>query len=302
MERRFAMILTMLAGASTASASPARLEIVGDACSLDTLDAQIAQLASTDDGEQPVRVETVRTADGVQANIWFPAGPEGQRGPRVVEASTCSQLTESAALVIAMALPERARADEPATRTVTSEVVAAGDTAVASNGEVAVEHPTHLGIYVSGGSGISTHGPRGRLLVGASARRGALSLGLEARVDADETYAISEMAGIQVSRAAAALGGCVHRGSFGVCGVASVGTIHGAGVGLHAARDVHTPMVATGLRLTWERTLVGPIAVRAYAEAQALLTETTFDVDLMPVWKSERVEGSGGLGLLARFL
>jgi hypothetical protein len=95
--------------ARTAAASPVQLELLGDACTLDTLEAEVTHLASPEvaaGAPTRVRVETSREADAYSANVWFPERTDGRRGPRVVSAATCTQLTESVALVIAMALTE----------------------------------------------------------------------------------------------------------------------------------------------------------------------------------------------------
>ena len=76
----------------------------------------------------------------------------------------------------------------------------------------------------------------------------------------------------------------------------------GNGIGLRAAQTAYTPVAATALRLMWEQPLRGALSIRAALEAQLLLGSTQFEVDFMPVWTSQRVEGSGGLGLVARFL
>ena len=81
-------VLAVLLFARTTAAGPAQLEVVGDACSLGELDAEVTALAANSGATPPTRV-------------------------RVVSAASCSELVESIALVIAMAL-EEARADEDA--------------------------------------------------------------------------------------------------------------------------------------------------------------------------------------------
>jgi hypothetical protein len=309
--RLIAAALFTVTFARTAVASPVQLEIVGDACTLDTLEAEVTQLVSprlSTSSPTRLRVEALRDSTGFVANIWFPDRVDGQRGPRVVSAATCAQLVESVALVIAIALPEAAaEAERP--NLATEEPPASAEpsatsieTALVQTVALPAARETAFDLYVAGGSGFSAKGLRGQLLIGTRARRGAGSLGVQLRADAPEERPVTELGRVRVLRSELSVSPCLHLGSIAGCGVASVGAFHGSGIGLHAARSAFAPLISTGLRVTWEHDLAGPVAVRAYIETEAVLTSTQFEVDYMPVWTSGRFEGSGGLGVIARFL
>jgi hypothetical protein len=307
---RFVLASLGIALAATAAAAgPVQLETAGDACGLDGLDAQIERLAPPDlASTAKVRVEVTRGTDGFVGETWFP--DRAEIGRRTVNAATCDQLVDSIALVIAMALPGATApiADPPPP--VTPPPVAPPrarprashiETAVVANAEPAPPRDSRYDLYIAGGSSISASGLRTQLILGARTRRGASSLGVELRGDAPEDRVISPIASIQILRAELTATPCLHAGGFAGCAVASLGTFHGSGRRLYAARRAFAPLVSAGVRIGWEHELSDRLAARVYFDAQALVTTTKFDVDNMPVWESQRVEGSGGVSLLAHF-
>jgi hypothetical protein len=114
MVRGVVAVLVVAATATPAAASPIRLEVSGDACSLASLETQLTALAGTDPVDAAaaagVRVEVTKPAHGYQAQIFFDDGDGAIRGPRVVEAKSCGELLQSVALVVVMALPDRPQA------------------------------------------------------------------------------------------------------------------------------------------------------------------------------------------------
>ena len=139
-------------------------------------------------------------------------------------------------------------------------------------------------------------------MLGTRVQRRAFSLGLQLRADAPEEQLVADVAGVRIVRTELSLSPCIHRGTLAGCFAAGIGAIRGEGIGLRAPRTAIASVATTALRLTWERRLRGPVSIRAALEAHVLLTAAQFEIDYMPVWTSERFEGSGGLGLIARFL
>lgn len=300
MRRGVVAVLVVAAAARAAEASPIRLDVTGDACSLDGLEARLTALAGTDpvDASAAAAVRIEVTAPGA-ARIFFDDGVGAIRGPRIVDATSCVELAESVALVIAMALPDR---PAPVAAPVAAESKPAPvETAIVVAHEPARSTPITFDVLAAGGGGVSAHGLAGQLIAGARVRSGALSVDAELRADAPQQVVLAQMAGIEVTRAQVSLGPCVHAGGFAGCAVASVGAFHGSGSGLVSARSAYSTLVAGGARVTWEHAITDRLALRLHAGVDALATTTVFDVDHMQVWVSPRIEGSAGIGVLAHF-
>lgn len=312
-----------LAVTTGASAEPPIISIHGDACDLSTLDAELAQmLADKPVGGSRVSLVTGRSDQTLSAEVLF-VGADGQRhGPRIVTASSCDDLRDSIALVIVLALPDAsagAPADarepsEPETGTPRSEpatphpiqppapTLPVEDLAIARSVRAEARSALSIDGYISGASTVTNRGLNEQLLLGVRLRRGRSSLSLQARVDAPEDVRVTETGKIVVTHADVSVAPCVHITSFAGCALVGIGLLRGSGEALHSGRDAVTPVLATGLRIGWEHFLTSNLAVRVHVDGRALLTTTTFDVDYMPVWESSRLEGSAGVGLLARFL
>ncbi len=291
---RVVIVLALLA--ASASAQPRRVDVIGEACDASALADDVAKL----DGEvldasasASVRVELVAPFG---ARVSFVAGDGTIAGPRVIEAQSCDELVTSIALVIAMTPtaapsppPPRAPIRYDAALEVTRSVVVAAPAVV------------RWDAIVGGAGSVDAGGPEGRLAIGVCWRRGDRSLGAELRGDLpdDRTLAVGR---IDVLRAELAVTPCLHRGELAACALAAAGVWRGAGIGLLTERAVLAPVATLGVRIAWERGITGWLALRAYLDADALVTTTRFDVDAMPVWTSPRVEAIAGLSLLARFL
>jgi hypothetical protein len=340
MVRGVVAAFVVAATATPAAASPIRLEVSGDACSLDSLETQLTALAGTDPIDAAaaagVRVEVTRPAHGYQAQIFFDDGNGAIRGPRVVEAKSCGELVQSVALVVVMALPDQASSEpapveepeqsepapveepahaEPAPAAERKQVerlpasppvappAVGRETAIVVSVEPSrdASGPANLDVFAAGGGGISTHGFAGQLILGARIERGRVSLAAEVRADAPEQLVVAQMASVRVFRSQLSLAPCVHAGAFAGCVVASAGAFHGSADGLASERSVYSPLLSTGARVIWEHPLTERLALRVHAGIDALVTTTSFDVDHMRVWVSPRFEGSTGVGVLAHF-
>lgn len=340
MVRGVVAAFVVAATATPAAASPIRLDVSGDACSLDSLETQLTALAGTDPIDAAaaagVRVLVTRPAHGYQAQIFFDDGNGAIRGPRVVEAKSCGELVQSVALVVVMALPDQVSSEsapveepeqsepapveelaraEPAPAAEPKQVelppasppvapLAVGrETTIVASVEPSrdASGSANLGVFAAGGGGISTHGVAGQLILGARIERGRVSLAAEVRADAPEQLVVAQMASVHVLRSQLSLAPCVHAGAFAGCVVASAGAFHGSADGLASERSVYSPLLSTGARVIWEHPLTERLALRVHAGIDALVTTTSFDVDHMRVWVSPRFEGSTGVGVLAHF-
>ena len=98
-----------LASVSVASADPVRLEVTSDRCDLAPVRTTVAALAGKDPFDDAagrvIRIDGTELTDAPIARIWFDDGHGRLRGPRVVEAASCTELVDSVALVVTMALP-----------------------------------------------------------------------------------------------------------------------------------------------------------------------------------------------------
>lgn len=311
MGRGFVAAFAMVAAAKAASASPIRLQVSGNGCSLDSLEAQLTDLAGADpiDPAAPatLRIATSQTRDSYEAQIVFDDGKQTIRGPRLVTAATCAELVQAVALVVVMALPREAAA-APAAMAPEAPAPAHGREATATTATTAIVAaseprapgaPLAIDVLAGGAGGFTSQGVQAQLLVGARIRRAAGSLGIELRADVPRDYPVSPMASIAVFRTQLSVSPCVHAGSIAACAVASAGAIHGSGDGLVSARSAYLPLVAGGVRLAWEHPISARLAVRLHIDIDALLTTSRFDVDHMQVWASPRFEGGAGLGIVA---
>jgi hypothetical protein len=313
MVRGLTTLLVALAAVS-ASASPLRLHVTGDACDFASLEPQLAQMLGADpvDSNAPASAE-IDVANASEARVSFDDGNGLVRGPRVVTAASCNDLVKSVAIVIATALPDEQAAppapeapavvvaqpvQAPAPPTITIEPVPAEvDVAPAIN---APSH-SHTDVYAAGAAGITAAGADGQAIIGVRLRRSFASISAELRGDAPQQFSAERMGNIDVARAQISISPCAHFGAFATCAIAGAGTIHGSGAGLTSPREAYTPLLTAGLRMTWELALTRRIALRIHLDADALLTTTRFDVDDMNVWESPRFEASAGLGVLAHF-
>lgn len=308
----------------TASARPVRLDQAGT-CDLHGLDARVAGLTGgdpfDDEASAGISVRTRADAGKVIAEIRTDDGNHHITGPRIVSAATCNELLDATATIVAMAiaaLPPPAQIDaDDADDDLPPELLPASERKSAAPRSPAVDPDpdpeagsiratasrssrNQLAILVGGAGTTSGDHTMAQAMAGIRLRRGGRSLTLEAHVDSPESMDAG-VGHIAVWRAEATLSPCLHFGTFAGCALASLGTIHGESTGFIGSRSAATPLVGFGGRATWEHPLTDRWALRVHLDVSALATETRFDVDNMAVWKSQRVEGSAGIGVFAQF-
>ena len=71
--------------------------------------------------------------------------------------------------------------------------------------------------------------------------------------------------------------------------------------GLLRERSIASQVLFTGVAAMWEHALTQRIALRAHVQADVLLTTTDLQVDHMSVWRSPRIDGAAGLGIVVQF-
>jgi hypothetical protein len=137
------------------------------------------------------------------------------------------------------------------------------------------------------------------LAVQVAARRGALSLALEARADYPREATVGDGA-VSAFVAAGALVPCFHLNRFAFCGVFMAGALRGGSRDLFEARSDATPWAAAGARLAVEVGLGQRWALRLQGDLLAPFTRTTLSVGAEDVWKTPPVSGAFGLVVAAR--
>lgn len=338
-----AAIVMVLAASRPARADDltARLAFAGDACDREPIERRVRELAQRDPFDPAaawvVDVRIERRGDDVAAVVRL-VDPDGiAHGERAVEAKSCTALSASVALVIAMALaqslPEPVAAapvDEATPLRVEPPVEPVAPPPVQEARRVEpvalprvddaprVERPrvveplvsapveSQAGTPVSGrparfgvlGGMASNERGLPAVLLGARYRRGARSISLELGVHAADSRAIAPGT-IAISRRDLAAVPCHHFGAVAACVPAVAGVFEGRGEGLPVTRQATTPFVTVGGRLAWESQLARWVALRVHVEVDALLTRNHFLVDDMSVWSAGAVEAHGGMSFVA---
>jgi hypothetical protein len=106
---------------------------------------------------------------------------------------------------------------------------------------------------------------------------------------------------VDVQRLAATVAACRRLGAFGVCGLARAGFDRGAGSGLVDEHSAMVPLLAVGVRATWEHPVTDRVALELGGEGVVAATSSQFDVDQVAVWHSSRFEALAAAGVLVRF-
>lgn len=302
----------LLAAPGVASANPVSLTVVGDACDLSGLDAEVTNLlAGSEATDARASVVTTRSDGALTADVSVVDAEGESYGTRTVTASSCRDLFDSVAVVIAMAvsdtvnralpltipepigpIPPLSVPEHPATNETPMGITRAATTPARSE--------LTLDGFVAGARSVTSSSEQ--VQIGARLKRGQRSMSLEIAAGALDEVAITTTNNITIATAELTLAPCAHVRSLTGCALLSGGVIRGSGESLYGARAMSIPMAATGLRLGWEHFVTSRVALRVHLDARAMLTKATFDVDYMPVWESSRFEGSAAVGLLARFL
>lgn len=310
------MTSVLLAASTYASASPVSVTVVGDACDFGGLDGELSNLlAGNDVAASRASVAMSRSGQTLTADVLVVDADGQPHGPRTVTATSCTDLLDSVAVVIAMAVSgpagpteamDPAPAEEPPP---TSAPDALGSSTLAPEATLAVTHavtvqrPSPLSIdgYIAGARS-TTSSASEQLQLGARLKRGAASISLQIGAGVPDEVQVTTTGKVTITQAELTVAPCAHFKSLSGCALLSAGVLHGSGESLYGARVVSVPTAATGLRVGWEHFFTDNVAFRLHLDGRAMLTTVTFDVDYMPVWQSSRFEGSAAVGLLARFL
>jgi hypothetical protein len=284
----------LLLASSIGRAEPLRLEVTQDGCDLGGVEGAIDALAGRDAfdpaADRVIRVEGAPQGDTPTARVWMSDATGHLRGPRVVTAKTCDELVQAVSVVVAMVLPPP---DPPHRESPPPPVVA-------------VDAPTptppartELRVFAAGAATAS--GSHEQVLAGIEFRQGWTSLWLAVDHDPAAMLDVGPLAALEISRSDLQVAACGHGGAFAVCPVLGGGVINSHPKGLLRERSVASQVLFTGVAATWEHALSGRIALRAHVQASVLLTTTDLQVDHMSVWRSPRIDGAAGLGIVVQF-
>jgi hypothetical protein len=238
----------------------------------------------SEDGE--IRAEvTITTADGVVF------------GPRHLAASDCTQLVEALVVVIATSVRTIGESTTPPP-VAPVEIEAGRDLELRAS---APDRSRELDLLAGIAGSVSQASTQTGVTMGIRGRRGNKSLGVELQLDMPSPLKLPDgMSQLVVSRVMFDALPCVHVGPASGCAIVAAGWISGYGVGLAADSPARMPTVEVGVGLGVEHALTHRISVRARTDARALLVETRFLVDSLPVWSSGRFEGRLGFDVIAR--
>lgn len=283
---KWVVLAAVATAASVASAEPrtVRLSYAGDACSSEALVERVRELVGRDPfAEQAALTIAVRVEAGPLATVTI-AG----RGQRELAASSCAELIDALALVIAIDVAGEQPVERPAAAVAQVDPERPQIT-------VSVPRPAEarvLSLVV--GFAASTEGTRSGA-VGARLARDWWSLEGGFGLGTPETYPM-----IDVVRGGVTVAACAHAGPAAACPTASAGWVTGRGRDLVRADTVSTPAATVGMRLSVEHGLFGGVGVRARIDGAVSVTSTTFTVDDRLVWESPRGELALGIDVLAR--
>jgi hypothetical protein len=222
--------------------------VTGDGCDLTGLDADVASLlAGNDVPDAQASVVTTGNKRTFRADVTVVDDDGQSHGPRTVTASSCRELFDSVAVVIAMAVSgtensapsvgdTNAITPMPAVELPTPTV----ESSIGVSRRALLQAPAPLSIdgYVAAARSVTSSE---QMQVGARVKRGHGSLTLQLGVSAPEDVQVTTTAQIAITQAELTLAPCRHFDSLSVCALLSGGIIHGDGGSLYGARAVVTP-------------------------------------------------------------
>jgi hypothetical protein len=296
-------VMACAAGGVAGAAPAVRLVVHGDACSAEVVRARVIALRGADPFADAAPIAWVLTFATQDGGASVAADIDSDRGARHLVAASCDALADELAIAIGVELEDLSRdvappPPAPAAPAAPDHVTASG---VATRVEVASRDAAALQLEAATSFGVVAGHARTQAAIGAAWRRGARSLGVEARWVTPETLGVAADASASVTTATAATSACLHAGAAAACAVVAAGGVHGSSAGLMEARSAWSPLVALGARATWEHAVGAGLALQASAEVDAPVTTTQFLVDDMPVWKTSRVEAWLGIGVVSHF-
>lgn len=126
------------------------------------------------------------------------------------------------------------------------------------------------------------------------------SLGLEARGDLPGTRSLDHGT-VSTSLVFGTAAACAHVGVFGVCGLASLGTLRGSSRDVRAPREDVAFHAAVGPRVEADMPVWKSLSLRAHADGLLTLTPQTLQIDGRDVFALSRVSGVFGAGVAWEF-
>lgn len=259
------------------------------------------------------RVVVMLAAEGDQLVARFDLVDEqgNSEGERRLQAApdACADLVRGLALSLSIAIdPERTEpiSDEPpsAWRFRPEPSASAADHPAPAR---AATHPPQnhrnsfrLGVGGQVASGVAPQAALG-VLVTASLRRSAWSLGLEGRFDAPASDQLPQGGHFSSRIVAASLLPCFHFDPGLVCAVGSLGTFVASAEGIAEPGHDTAMYAAAGLRLGTEWPLGRTLLLRTHVDGLGSFKSISVMVDGAPVWKAPPYSASAGATLLVRF-
>ncbi len=134
----------------------------------------------------------------------------------------------------------------------------------------------------------------------AGLQSGAVSLGLEARVDLPASAPL-RVGEASASLVVASLVPCAHAGMVATCVLVTGGAQRVAGRGLLDSRHATLPYLGFGVRLAFALPVTARMSLALHGDVTAPVTETKLTVDDSVVWTSPPVAFALGLGVAIRF-
>ncbi|MBI2392148.1 MAG: hypothetical protein HYV09_21340 [Deltaproteobacteria bacterium] len=271
-----------------------------------------------DDGERTVVVTFVREGGALRAKLELRDAAGKPAGARALSGAECAELAGSTALAVAIAIdplggaggkPSASPPDASESSSVASVAPSVSVTAppepspaiapVASSAPLPATFATAaLGGFVAFGEGPQM---TGGLTAAVGLRTSKLSFSIEGRVDAETSRPGPAGGEVSASILAGSFVPCLHHELLLGCAIVSYGALRGAGAGVSEARSDRSPWGAVGARLGIEATIVGPLALRAYADALAVLTRTTLRVQGADAWTTPPLTFLGAVALVGHF-
>jgi hypothetical protein len=272
----------------------------------DAVRARMGADPFADDADARIEVRFVRVRRSLRAELRVATADGPPIDPRVITSRQrdCRALADATALAVSLTIAELP-APEPVTPPAPAPTPAVVPAVVASpvvtlpveRPPVVVRPPPPPTVVsvprwevhadVLGQWGL-TPTLTGGLSLGASWRRGALSLGVDVRgVIASELR--SAVGGVAVQTFAAAPALCVLAGHFFACGVVSVGAVLAEGRDAAITHRVNTPSVRAGARVGVTSSLTAGVTFRFGVEVDAPMTITEHRIDNAVVWSTPPV-------------
>lgn len=125
---------------------------------------------------------------------------------------------------------------------------------------------------------------------GVAAQRGALSIGLEGRVDLPAARSVPSGGGrVTATIYRAVFAPCLELGPAQACALASLGALHGTGEDVRSARSETTLLALAGGRAALGARALPPFWVGAHADLEVVATPTELKVGQTPVYETSPV-------------